>query len=94
MLRFALLGLLFLVIARTFWRFVDGVVRGVTGEPRSRSRGTASGRDRGPSTAVKMSPCPVCGTYVVPASGVRAEVRGQSYLFCSAACCSTFMARA
>lgn len=89
MLRFALLGLLFLVIARTFWRLIDGVVRGVTGEPRPRSRGTGAR-----STAVKMSPCPVCGTYVVPASGVRAEVRGQSYLFCSAACCSTFMARA
>ncbi len=89
MLRFALLGLLVLVIARTFWRFVDGVVRGVTGEPQRGPRG-----DRGRSTAVKMSPCPVCGTYVVPASGVRAEVRGQSHLFCSAACCSTFMSRA
>ncbi|MBM3781576.1 MAG: hypothetical protein FJW29_07875 [Acidobacteria bacterium] len=89
MLRFALLGLLFLVIARTFWRLVDGVVRGVTGEPEPR------GRSAGPrATAVKMSPCPVCGTYVVPASGVRAEVRGQTYLFCSAACCSTFMSRA
>lgn len=89
MLRFALVGLLFLVIARTFWRFVDGVVRGVTGEPRRGARSTASR-----STAVKMSPCPVCGTYVVPASGVRAEVRGQTYLFCSSACCSTFMSRA
>lgn len=89
MLRFALIGLLFLVIARTFWRFVDGVVRGVTGEPRRGARG-----EQRRSTAVKMSPCPVCGTYVVPASGVRAEVRGQSHLFCSAACCSTFMSRA
>jgi YHS domain-containing protein len=88
-LRFALVGLLFLVIARTFWRFVDGVVRGVTGEPQRGARRTAPR-----STAVKMSPCPVCGTYVVPASGVRAEVRGQTHLFCSAACCSTFMSRA
>jgi YHS domain-containing protein len=88
-LRFALVGLLFLVIARTFWRFVDGVVRGVTGEPQRGRRATGSR-----PTAVKMSPCPVCGTYVVPASAVRAEVRGQAYLFCSAACCSTFMSRA
>jgi hypothetical protein len=87
-LRFALIGLLFLVIARTFWRLVDAVVSGVTGEPQRRARGS-----RPSPPAVRMTPCPECGTYVVPASGVRAEVRGQTYLFCSTACCSAFMSR-
>jgi hypothetical protein len=73
--RFILLVVLFLVIARTFWRFIDAIVRGAAGP--SATRGP---RGSQPPASVKMSQCPVCGTYVVPGKAISL-VSGTSTIY-------------
>jgi YHS domain-containing protein len=85
MLRFALLLVLCVVVARAFWRVVDGVVEGMAGGPP---------RTRTPQTGVPMARDPVCGTFVVPGSAVT-MVDGRTRLFfCSEACRDKYRARA
>ena len=78
LLRGFLVLLLFWLIARAFWRLLEGVVRGAT----------STGAQAGPSassratTAVKMSQCPVCGTYVVPGKAISLTQGGQVFYFC------------
>jgi len=85
--RFLLLFVLFWVIARLFWRFIDGVVKGATVPPAGGAR-----RGQGPSP-VKMQPCPVCGTYVVPGKAISAVSQGGPVHFCSEKCRSEYAAR-
>lgn len=88
MARFLLLMVLFMVIARTFWRFVDAVVRGA-------STGAAAGgrRPSGPPVSVKMQQCPVCGTYVVPGKAISMVSGGQPVYFDSEKCRAEFQSR-
>ena len=90
MLRALLLFLFFLFVARAFWRLVEGVARGAMGEgaapPQSRRRGPAA------PSAVKMTQCPVCGTYVVPEKAIAGVSKGKVVHFCSDACRATFAA--
>ena len=81
MLRALLLFLFFLFLARAAWRLIEGVVRGAMGgdAPGPRRRGTSP-------AAVKMSQCPVCGTYVVPGKALTGVSRGQVVHYCSEAC--------
>ena len=72
MARFILLVVLFLVIARTFWRFIDAVMRGASASPQG-------GRRAGTPAAVKMSQCPICGTYVVPGKSISLVSGGSTY---------------
>jgi hypothetical protein len=85
--RFILLLVLFLVIARTFWRFFDGIVRGASG---AAPRG---GRSPGSPAAVKMSQCPVCGTYVVPGKAVSVASGGSTIYFDSDKCRAEYQSR-
>ena len=90
MVRALLLFLFLLFVARAFWRLVEGVARGAMGEgaapPQSRRRGPAA------PTAVKMTQCPVCGTYVVPEKAITGVSKGKVVHFCSDACRATFAA--
>ncbi len=90
MVRALLLFLFFLFVARAFWRLVEGVARGAMGEgaapPQSRRRGPAA------PAAVKMTQCPVCGTYVVPEKAITGVSKGKVVHFCSDACRATFAA--
>lgn len=87
MARFILLLILFVTIARTFWRFVDAVVRGAMGSP-------AQGQRRSSTPAsVKMQQCPVCGTYVVPGKAISAVVQGGPVYFDSEKCRAEFQSR-
>ncbi len=90
MVRALLLFLFFLFVARAFWRLVEGVARGAMGEgaapPQSRRRGPAA------PSAVKMTQCPVCGTYVVPEKAITGVSKGKVVHFCSDACRATFAA--
>ena len=84
MLRFALLLILFIVIARAFWRVVDGIIEGVGGPPRTRvpkTRGATMVRD------------PVCGTFVLPDRAIAVTVGRQQVYFCSTACRDAYRAR-
>lgn len=88
MARFLLLFVLFLVIARTLWRFFDGVVRGATGAAPRGGR-----RRSGAPAAVKMSQCPVCGTYVVPGKAISVVSGGSPIYFDSETCRAEYQSR-
>lgn len=79
---------LFMVIARTFWRFVDAVVRGATSGAQPGGR-----RPSGAPAAVKMQQCPVCGTYVVPGKAISVVSGGQPVYFDSEKCRAEFQSR-
>ncbi len=84
MLRLLLLLILILFVARAFWRMVDGVMEGLTGQPRT---------TRAPERRVQMMRDPVCGTYVVPERALTlADGSGRVY-FCSAECRDRYRAR-
>ena len=78
MLRVALLVLLCVFVARTFWRMVDGLIEGLTGQP--------PGRAKTPRRAVQMARDPVCGTFVVPERAVALTDGRSQLFFCSTAC--------
>ena len=90
MARFILLMVLFMVIARTFWNFVDAVVRGATGT--NRTSGPANRRSNAPA-AVRMQQCPVCGTYVVPGKAISVISQGAPVYFDSEKCRAEFQSR-
>lgn len=79
LLRGLLLFVLFWVIARSLWRLLDGIVRGASGPA------TRGGGGRG-AVGVKMAPCPVCGTYVVPGRALSMTSGATTVYFCSDAC--------
>ncbi len=88
-LRVILIGILFWIIARTFWRMMDGLVEGVTGK----RPGGRRGRTSQASQPTKLVRDPVCGTYVVP-DATHALTRGDTvYHFCSDQCRAQFSAR-
>ena len=90
MTRFILLLILTIVVARVFWRVVDGVVEGLTGRPGSAGRPGSTGA---PGRGVQMVRDPVCGTFVVPDRAVTLTVGGQRLYFCSDRCCDKYRAR-
>ena len=80
MVRLVLFVVLFIFIARAFWRIVDNIIEAAGGQPAS-SRGRA-----GSAPAAKMTRDPVCGTFVLPERAISiGEGRGRVY-FCSEAC--------
>jgi hypothetical protein len=84
MLRFLLLLLLFIFVARILWRSVDAFIEGVSGRPRV---------PREPRRGVAMARDPVCGTFVLPERAVTlADGRSRLY-FCSEACRDRYRAR-
>jgi len=84
MLRLVLLLILFIFIARAFWRIVDGVLEGLSGAPRTHVRPTRGGA---------MVRDPVCGTFVLPERAISVTVGRQQVFFCSPACRDAYRAR-
>jgi YHS domain-containing protein len=84
MARLVLLLILFLIIGRLFWRLMDGVIEGITGQPRSRRTQTPS---------VPMVRDPVCGTFVLPDRAVSLAEGRHAIYFCSEACRDRYRAR-
>ena len=76
MIRFLLLVILLMLVARAFWRIVDGLMEGATGQPSKRRvrAGTKLVRD------------PVCGTFIVPTASLSVTSDGATHYFCSEAC--------
>jgi hypothetical protein len=85
--RIILLVVLFLVIARTFWRFVDAIVRGAA------APAPQGGRRPGAPNPVKMSQCPVCGTYVVPGKAISVVSSGSPIYFDTEKCRAEYQSR-
>ncbi|MBI4485296.1 MAG: YHS domain-containing protein [Acidobacteria bacterium] len=76
-LRLILLIVLFILIARAFWRVVDGVIEGLGGKARTPVH---------PAPGVPMVRDPVCGTFVLPDRAVSLTSHRQQLFFCSTAC--------
>ena len=75
MLRIILVGLLLMLIARAFWRVIDGIVEGVTGD-----------RRRPVPQPTRLFRDPVCGTHVAPASAPWLPAAAGRVYFCSERC--------
>jgi hypothetical protein len=86
--RFILLLVLAVVIARTFWRFVDAMLRGAVGTAPQGER-----RAGGPPASVKMSQCPVCGTYVVPGKAISLGSGDTTLYFDTEKCRAEYQSR-
>jgi YHS domain-containing protein len=82
MFRIILLAALLIVVARLFWRLVDGIIEGASGQARRRVR-----------AGVKLQRDPVCGTYVAPASALSLTSGGTTQYFCSEKCRNEYLAR-
>jgi YHS domain-containing protein len=82
-IRYLLIAILILLIARAFWRVMDGMLEAAGGTTRSRRR----------AAAVKLVRDPVCGTFVAPATALSAEAGGTTHYFCSEKCRSEFAHR-
>ena len=80
MIRVLLIGILLLLVARAFWRLMDGVIEAAGGTSRSKAR----------TPAVKLVRDPVCGTYVAPASALSLTSGGSTHYFCSERCRQQF----
>ena len=80
MIRIILVGILILLVARAFWRLVDGILEAAGGTSRSRAS----------TPAVKLVRDPVCGTYVAPGNALTLTARGATHYFCSEQCRSKF----
>jgi YHS domain-containing protein len=81
-IRLILLAVLILLLARAFWRLVDGILESAGGMPR--------GQMRGGGPAVKLVRDPVCGTFVAPGKALSSTAGGAIHYFCSEQCRSKF----
>ena len=80
MIRLLFVTILILVIARAFWRIVDGILVG------------ARTRNRRATSAVKLARDPVCGTYVAQRSALSLSAGGTTHYFCSEECRAKYRA--
>jgi YHS domain-containing protein len=78
MLRVALVIIFIFVVARAFWRLLDGVVEGI-------SRASHPG-GQVPQRGVQMVRDPVCGTFVLPENALTLVDGRSRVYFCSDAC--------
>ena len=81
MIRVLLIGLLLVLIARAFWKVIDGVIAGARGQ---------APRGRGRAEAVKLVRDPVCGTFVAPGAALSLTSAGRVHYFCSEECRAKF----
>jgi len=79
MVRLALFIILFVFIARAFWRVVDNIIEAASGQPPRPSNTPRS-------AAARMARDPVCGTFVLPDRSVSLDAGGSRVYFCSDAC--------
>ena len=81
MIRVLLIAILFFVIARSFWRVVDGILDGAGGAAR---------QDRKMKPSMKLVRDPVCGTFVAQKPELSLTRRGETHYFCSEKCRNAF----
>ena len=87
MTRVILFLFLILAAARFIWRLLDSLLRAASGPASPGARGA------GPPASVKMLPCPVCGTYVVPGKAISVVRSGAPVYFCSEKCRAEYQPR-
>ena len=82
MLRFALLLIVFIFVARIFWRIFR---EGMTGQTRQQTQV--------PQQGVSMARDPVCGTFVLPERALTLVDGRTRVFFCSDTCRDKYRAR-
>jgi YHS domain-containing protein len=86
--RFFLILIVLLLIARALWRLLGGIVAGAAGESAGRRTRPAS------PPAMKMARDPICGTYVVPGKALELARGQETTYFCSSTCRDEWVRRA
>jgi YHS domain-containing protein len=86
-IRVLLIAVLLFLIARSFWRVIDGILEATTGTP-------SRGRRQPPRPSVRLVRDPVCGTHVPVNAALSLTDKGQTYYFCSERCRDDFQRRA
>ena len=84
LLRFVLFVVFAVIVARAFWRLVDGIVEGLGG-------GAPRGRNV-PSRGVQMVRDPVCGTFLLPDHALTLIDGRARLFFCSDSCRTKYQA--
>ena len=79
MIKVLLIAILVLLIARAFWRVVDGILE-------------AAGSRQTRVPPVKLVRDPVCGTFVAPNRALSLTTGGTTHYFCSEECRSKYRA--
>ena len=87
MIRVILIAVLMFLIARAFWRVVDGIIEAAGGAA------GVSGRTRSTPPSVRLVRDPVCGTHVPVNAALSLTVKGSTHYFCSEQCRDTFQRR-
>ena len=87
LLRLVLFVILGVIVARAFWRLVDGIVAGISGRPPRGRSGQV------PTRGVQMVRDPVCGTFVLPDHALTLVDGRARLFFCSDACRTKYQAR-
>lgn len=85
MIRYLLLAILILMIARAFWRVMDGILEAAGGTTRQRRRREMA--------ATKLVRDPVCGTWVPERGPNFLTSGGITHYFCSEQCREAFSRR-
>ena len=83
MLRVILLLILITLVARTFWRVIDGLIEGISGH----SGANVTGR------STQLVRDPVCGTWVLPKDDLSLTDGRRHVFFCSVACRDHYRSR-
>jgi YHS domain-containing protein len=82
MVRLVLFVVLFVLIARTFWRIVDNVIAAASGQPPRRGAANVP--------VAKLTRDPVCGTFVSPERSLSLPDGRNRVYFCSETCRDKF----
>lgn len=92
MISWVLRFILLMVVIRVIWRFLSGIIDGLSGDSYARSRtgGPVGGRGANPASpgaaSVPLVRDPVCGTYVVRAKALTTGSGDRTQYFCSEKC--------
>jgi YHS domain-containing protein len=81
MISWVLRALLFLIVIRLVWRFIAGVMDGMS--PAPQNTGKAASKKK---KSVPLVKDPVCGTYVVRERALTLDTGKQTQYFCSERC--------
>ena len=80
MIKYILLAIVLLLLARAFWRLMDGIIESAGGTKKRRPG----------SPAMKLVRDPVCGTFVQPRDSLSLAAHGATHYFCSDRCREQF----
>jgi YHS domain-containing protein len=81
-IRFILIAILLLLIARTVWKVIDSIMEAAGVTPRRGRRPGSPPR----APAVRLVRDPVCGTHVAPNAALSLSSGGTTHYFCSQEC--------